>query len=319
MASTFSPRLRFEDQATGENSDTWGTILNQNVIDLVDAAIASYTTIALSSVPVTLTTNNGTTDQARSPFLEGKGTLTANVQIVIPSISKSYIVRNNTTGAFGLTVQTLGGTGVSITQGGHSFIVCDGTSVRNAIDPTNLAGVAQLAGNQTFTGTNSFSNLVVHTSQVDFQAVSAGATIVSITGIVTVNGQVRATTLMQAGVTAITSNLEIGYSKLQYQHLVTLTPGTSVTWDMSTSPVALLSLAQDTSISCVNIRAGETALIILAQVTGTHTVTWPTFMIWSASAVPVLTTTASSEDIVTVLGRTTSRLYGTHTPNFKIP
>ena len=326
MASTYSTRARFELQATGENSDTWGTVLNTNVIQLVDDAIAAYTTIELSSISVTLTQSNGASDQARSAFLELHGTLTSNVGVVIPSISKGYIVRNNTTGAFGATVKTLGGTGVSIAQSSHAIVVCDGVSVRNVVDAT---GYAQLSAVQTFTNANTFTsattltgtvsatNLVVFTSLVDFRGANATTTIVSITGVVTINGQINASKVLVSGVSAVTSSTETGYSAFQYQQVVTLTAGTSVTWDLAAAPVALLSLAQDTSISCVNARVGGSYMLVLAQVTGSHLVTWPTFLLWPASAVPVLTTTASASDVITTFAIKTGTLYGTATLNFK--
>ena len=40
--ATFTSRIRLEKQANGENSGTWGTVLNQNVIDLVDEAIRRF-------------------------------------------------------------------------------------------------------------------------------------------------------------------------------------------------------------------------------------------------------------------------------------
>ena len=33
MASTYTSRIRLEKQADGENPNSWGLILNQNVID----------------------------------------------------------------------------------------------------------------------------------------------------------------------------------------------------------------------------------------------------------------------------------------------
>ena len=49
MASSYTSRIRLTKQADGENPNTWGTILNNQVIDLVDDAIASYTTISIGS------------------------------------------------------------------------------------------------------------------------------------------------------------------------------------------------------------------------------------------------------------------------------
>ena len=90
----FTTRIRLEKQADGANPNSWGTVLNDNVIDLVDDAIAAYVTVSVSSVDVTLTNLDGTPDQARSAFLELQGTLTNDVNVVIPQQSKGYFVRN---------------------------------------------------------------------------------------------------------------------------------------------------------------------------------------------------------------------------------
>ena len=86
-----------EQQEDGANPNSWGTVLNNNVIALIDDAIAAYTTIALTNETVTLTNENGASDQARSAFLELTGTLTSSVNVVLPAKSKGYFVRNKTT------------------------------------------------------------------------------------------------------------------------------------------------------------------------------------------------------------------------------
>ena len=105
MASTFTSRIRLEKQGDGENPNSWGIVLNQNVIDLVDDAIAAYTTVSLSSADVTLTNNDGTSDQARSAFLELQGTLTANVNLVLPAQSKGYFITNKSHEKFRLLAE----------------------------------------------------------------------------------------------------------------------------------------------------------------------------------------------------------------------
>ena len=92
--STFTSRIRLEKQADGANPNSWGLILNQNVIDLVDDAIAAYTTVTVSAADVTLTTENGASDQARSAFIELIGDLTSSTDIILPAQSKSYFIRN---------------------------------------------------------------------------------------------------------------------------------------------------------------------------------------------------------------------------------
>ena len=110
MASTYTNRLGLEKQTDGENPNSWGAILNTNVIDLLDEAIAGYTIVSVSGVPLTLTDNAGSTDQSRNAALEFAGTLTAIVTITIPSEQKTYFVRENTSGSFGVQMKTVGGT-----------------------------------------------------------------------------------------------------------------------------------------------------------------------------------------------------------------
>ena len=45
MASSYTTRIRLTKQGDGDNPNSWGTVLNDCVISLVDDAIASYTTV----------------------------------------------------------------------------------------------------------------------------------------------------------------------------------------------------------------------------------------------------------------------------------
>lgn len=138
MASTYSDRLRLEKQADGENPNSWGQILNENVIELIDEAIASYTVVSVSSTGVTLSEANGTTDQSRSAALEFAGTLTANVTITIPSEEKLYFVRENTSGSFGIQLKTASGTALTVTQQSNIYVACNGTDLYAITNPTSV-------------------------------------------------------------------------------------------------------------------------------------------------------------------------------------
>ena len=128
MSSTYTTSLRLEKQGDGENPNTWGQKLNASVIALVDSAVAGYISVAVSSVDVTLTTSNGGADQARSKTLEITGTLTANVAVIIPQLEKDYIVYNNTSGSYTVTIKTVAQAGVAVAQGGIVTVICDGAS-----------------------------------------------------------------------------------------------------------------------------------------------------------------------------------------------
>jgi hypothetical protein len=147
MASTFTSIFRFELMGTGDQSDTWGTTLD-NQLQLVENAIAKNQPLTVTGGTTTLSTSNGADDQSRSLCLDVSGTLVSNGIIIVPSKSKMYLVRNNTSGAFTLTVKTAAGTGVVISQTGVVIAVyCDGTNVVSlgaggAIDANTLGGIA---------------------------------------------------------------------------------------------------------------------------------------------------------------------------------
>jgi hypothetical protein len=129
MASTYTDRLRLEKQGSGENPNSWGTILNQNVIDLLDDAIAGYAVVSVSGTPLTLSETNGAPDQSRNASLEFSGTLTANVTITVPAEEKQYFLRNNSTGAFSVIVKTAGGTALTLEPNQNILAACDGTNI----------------------------------------------------------------------------------------------------------------------------------------------------------------------------------------------
>ena len=167
--SSYTSRIRLEKQTPGQNENTWGTVLNDNVIDLVDDSIAAYTTITVSSVAVTLTQSDGASDQARSAFLDISGTLTSNVNVIIPALSKGYDVRNSTSGSFTVNMKTATGSGQIIPQGQSIGVVCDGVSVRDVETP----GIRS---------TSNVVNVSVATSLIDIKVPVAISGTVSITG-----------------------------------------------------------------------------------------------------------------------------------------
>ena len=122
MASTYSTRISLEKQADGENPNTWGSRLNENVIELVDEAIAGFEVVSVTG-PLTLTATQGTTNQARNFALQFAGTLTADTTVTIPAQEKTYFVNNNTSGDYTLFIKPVGGTAVSVVDQGLSMMM----------------------------------------------------------------------------------------------------------------------------------------------------------------------------------------------------
>ena len=126
MPSSFSPSLRANLQFPGEGINTWGLILNEQVITPLDYAIAGWLNLTVSA-DYSLTTANGSTDEARAAAIKLNGTPAANFAITIPSVSKGYFAFNNT--AKVATITTGAGATVGIDAGDKNFTWCDGSGV----------------------------------------------------------------------------------------------------------------------------------------------------------------------------------------------
>ena len=136
MASSHTTRIRLEKQAPGENNDSWGGLLNTNVIDLMDEARAGYLSKSVAGASdVTLTESDGGTDESRQAVLEFTGALTGSINVIVPTAEMWWYIYNNTSGAFTLTVKTVAGTGILLTQGTVGILYCDGTNVETLFSP----------------------------------------------------------------------------------------------------------------------------------------------------------------------------------------
>lgn len=146
MASTYSPSLRLELMATGDQSGTWGDTTNTNLGTLLEQAITGYLTTAQGDVAnKTLTSLNGATDEARNMVVNMTGALTAARNVVVPTAKKIYLFRNSTTGGFALTIKTAAGTGVAVAAGQSRWVYCDGTNVIDGLTGFYTVGGTDVA------------------------------------------------------------------------------------------------------------------------------------------------------------------------------
>ena len=67
--------------------------------------------------------------QASKSRLVLNGSLTANINIVVPAWVKIWQVVNNTTGSFTVTIKTPSGTGVAMAAGTTHYVIGDGTNI----------------------------------------------------------------------------------------------------------------------------------------------------------------------------------------------
>lgn len=100
---------------------------NQNNADVVFNTITQGHVEVDCAGGINVTLSNP--DQARYAQINCTGLLTANIDLIVPAEAKIYIIRNNTTGAYTLTVKVSGGTGVAVTQTEAWQLGCDATEV----------------------------------------------------------------------------------------------------------------------------------------------------------------------------------------------
>lgn len=175
MADTYSNILQLRLQETGANAGTWGQLANDAVFELLEDAVAGIVSVSSNDGTITLTRNQGSTDESRMAQIVVAGALTSSVVVVAPSISKYWAVRNNTTQAsvgstFGVTFKLAGGTGVIIPASEAVYlVVSDGVKVRETQVSTSTSLSGRLVGVTVFTSTSaqflpssSARTLVVH-------------------------------------------------------------------------------------------------------------------------------------------------------------
>ena len=222
MASTYTTNIRLTKQGDGENPNSWGQILNDGVISLVDDAIAGYTTVSLgSAATVTLTENQGSGDQSRSAVLEFKGTVGGahdTINVLIPNNSKTYVVKNSVSyndSTDAIVLKVAGNTGTTVTDGSTALYVTNGTTVTPVTQNTftNLTATSITTGGIT---TTSLTGVSLATSIL--AATSITGTAITLTGNVTaanavISDKVCASAFFGSGanLTGIATGLPRGY------------------------------------------------------------------------------------------------------------
>jgi len=150
MTTQYTTILKLALPVQGELSGSWGDVVNDNITEMVEEAVAGLATInSWTANSHTLTTANGTTSESRCAVLvaddDGGGNPSAAATIICPAATKLYVLKNIS--GQHVTLKTSGGTGVAVPNGSTGFLFCDGTNVEacqtdiidaTTIDTTNL-------------------------------------------------------------------------------------------------------------------------------------------------------------------------------------
>lgn len=150
MPTSYTPNLRLSLQGDGDNPNTWGDITNTQVIDLIEAAITGVVQVPCtgsSDVNIATSTENGAPDTARNAVLQLVGTLGANIQLIVPSVQKIYIVDCLWSGPYTITIIPTGGSsGIEMSSGTKYIVYSSGTTIGLVAESTSV-GVLLAANN----------------------------------------------------------------------------------------------------------------------------------------------------------------------------
>jgi len=319
MASTYTTRLRFEKQGDGENPNSWGDILNQNVIDLIDEAVAGYVVVSVSGSPISLSENNGAVDQSRNASLEFAGTLTADVTITIPSHEKTYFLRNVATGSFAVKMKTASGSVYSVPSSQNVFVACNGTNIYQVDFPTSVSSFTanQLTVVSAVSGTNAaFANGSFTTNVVTPRVSAATSLAIATSGVDRIN--IDANGNVGFGTSVPVKQLEI--TKSARAHVVSLTDvSTSIAIDFNTAQnFAIQLIGNRTFENPSNCAAGQTGSIFIEQnVSGGKTLSFGSNWKFANGEAPTLTTDASAVDRLDYIVYTSTAIHAVMTLNVR--
>jgi len=243
MPSTYSTNLKIELIGLGEQVGTWGTTTNTNLGTALEQAIVGRVTVDFASdanKTLTLTNTNAAQD-ARAVFLNvtSSVSLTVTRDLIVPAVTKNYVVKNATTGGQSIRV-IVAGLGVTIPNGKTALIYNDGTDIKYQFDVVDAL---------TFTGDGTFSG----TGQVKLPAGTTGERSGS-----PVNGMIRYNTSL--------SSFE-GYAAGQWGGIGGAQAGGAIMTNKSTATVSYTVASGENGLSVgpITIDSGVTITVATDQ------------------------------------------------------
>jgi hypothetical protein len=307
MAVIYSSDLKLSIISTGTEAGVWGQITNTNLY-LIQQAIGGYQDVSIAggAQTTTLTMSNGAISNARNAVIKFTGTITGNQIVTVPDgIEKTYIIANGTVGAFTVQFKTVSGTGVT-------FSATDKSTKQLFVDGTNVVDTGY--GDVTLTGTQTLTNKTLTSpiineiddvngnEQIIFSATASAVNEITITNAATGS---RPNISVTGGDTNIGLSITtkgtglVLFNDGAYNAEATLTDQATITWDVSTSPVAKVTLTASRTLAApTNGAAGQFISIAIIQGgSGSYTITWNSAYEFTADTAPTLTTTVGKADL----------------------
>jgi len=317
MASTYTD-LGIELMETGQDSGVWGAKTNTN-LTLVNQAIGGYEAVSIAGGAQTtaLAMTDATISNARNAVIEFTGTITGNQVVTIPnSIEKTYIIKNNTTGAFTVEFKTVSGTGYTFgaSEKETRILFSDGTNVVDAgfssagIDAVVDDTSPQLGGDL---DANAFDIQFDDATGIRDDSDNEHLIFQKTASAVNYFEMTNAATGSNVGFSANGSDSNVGidvttkgtgfikFNDAAYNPEATLTDGATISWDAQAEPVAKVTLAGNRTMAApTNGATGQfVSLLVIQDGTGTRTLTWNAVYEFASDTAPTLTATGNLGDL----------------------
>lgn len=194
MTSSYTTNKNIEKPGNNDYINNWNVPVNFDM-DIIDAALGSSVTKSTTGTDITLTVS-----EAQNQRVVVLGALSANVVLYIPfvvgsvtqAIGGMWIIDNQTSGAFTVTVKTqvTGSTGIVCPQNHHSLVFSNGTNCYFADDRVTSVVLPQdLAPTST---TTQFASLGVGVAASGTAGVLTTAGAINASGVITSTGNIIA-------------------------------------------------------------------------------------------------------------------------------
>lgn len=125
MAINYTNLLGLAKPVTGTESNTWGDVVNDQITELVEEAIAGSVALNVTAGNVTLTDTQGSANQARASALVVSGSPGTTRNIIAPSRDKTYVVINGSDSS--VVVKGSATTGATVTSGTRAVVSWNGS------------------------------------------------------------------------------------------------------------------------------------------------------------------------------------------------
>jgi hypothetical protein len=280
MTVNYTTNLSLGQPVTGTESGTWGDDVNNAVTSYLDIAIAGGLAVTVTTTDVTLSITQGTSSAtnigsttAQYAILNVSGAMTAARNLIVPSSSRIYLINNNTTGGFALTVKGSATSGVTLVNGEKAHVFWNGSDYAKLSNTQGGAGTFSSITNTGLTATrvvySTTGGLETDSANLTFDGTTLSAAGLSDSGNLTFTGTGNR-------ITGDFTNATIA-SRVMFQ-TSTVNGGTTLTAiPNGTSTVAGINLETDAAVTNGSIlqllasgTLGETRIVSAIRGTGTY-------------------------------------------------